>query len=482
VRKGKRPDRWETEPGWIWGIEWTHIAILLSVVVLGSGAFFVIRAVLHARTHVRALRASVEGMIVAVGPRFGGRITSLLVEPGQEVKAGQVLAWMDRDALEAAEREARAKLLAAQAQVRIAAAALERETALARGGFQESEADLKAALSRLGQAGIRSRLEESRTESEIAQARAALEEAEARLARLKAGPRREELEIAQAALRAAETKVEAAQKDLRRKEKLLAGGFISAGQMEAVQAQADIARAERDQAARALELLRAGSRKEDIEIAQLEVAKARAALAVAEAQALGSRLSREEEMERGHQVQRARAALAGAAAGQSQMEVARREVEAGLAQVEMAAAGLRAAQSALAEARIKSPLKGTVVEVLVHPGEIVGPGQSVALVVSGGRFWIEASIPEREVRKVGVGQPAKIEIHAYPKLRLSGKVAVVGRATLTRTKSYASSSTEGAGAAFSLAPEVPVIINFNYGRLRLSPGMSARVEIDVRPR
>lgn len=98
---------------------------------------------------VGELRAD-QGRYAEVGAPVTARIVRLLAEPGQNVRAGQVLA----EAQSADIGRARAEHDAAEARVTLARTALERKRALAdrivpRREVQEAEADLAAALAEL---------------------------------------------------------------------------------------------------------------------------------------------------------------------------------------------------------------------------------------------------------------------------------------------------------------------------------------------
>lgn len=91
-----------------------------------------------------------QGRYAEVGTSVTARVVRLLAQPGQNVRAGQVLA----EAQSADLGRARADHDAAQARVRLASSALERKRALAdriipRREVQEAEADLAAAQAEL---------------------------------------------------------------------------------------------------------------------------------------------------------------------------------------------------------------------------------------------------------------------------------------------------------------------------------------------
>lgn len=143
-----------------------------------------------------------------------GKVSDMLVVPGQEVSAGMILAKVDSSLL--------------QQEARLA----------------QSDVDL----------------------------------AQSRLARAKAGFRSEEIAQAEAALRSSEARRDKSRADLARMEELYSKGVISMSELETFRS--DSTQAEQDVASRqsALNLLRSGTRPEEIQIAQAEVDSARARL------------------------------------------------------------------------------------------------------------------------------------------------------------------------------------------------------------
>lgn len=115
--------------------------------------------------------------------------------------------------------------------------------------------------------------------------RARLAAAEAQLRDLLAGARPAERERAEAELRSAEAEAARTAADLRRLTPLAAQGTVSAQQLEAARTAATTAGARRDGARQALTLVREGTRPDRVQAARAEVASARAALGAGEATA-----------------------------------------------------------------------------------------------------------------------------------------------------------------------------------------------------
>jgi HlyD family secretion protein len=209
---------------------------------------------------------------INLSPKSSGYLKQLLVREGEQVKEGQIVAYMDDSNLQG-------QLIQARAQV----------------------AQQEANLSKL--------LNGNRPE-DIAQAQAQLNEAQSNLQQLEIGNRPEEISQAQAQLGKAQADLRLAEDDLQRNQSLLGAGAIStqtvvqkrsaqdAAQALVNQAQAALklqrsgtrpeeisqARSQVEQRQQALNLLKAGSRPEDIAAARAQVESARGALQTVQAQ------------------------------------------------------------------------------------------------------------------------------------------------------------------------------------------------------
>lgn len=264
------------------------LGLLLAGGLLGSG-FGIYRAVVQpqsmnsefvtttAQRKTVSITISANGTIeperlINLSPKTSGYLKQLLVEEGDRVQAGQIVAYMDDSNLQGQLTQASAQLV-------------------------EQEANLNKLIH-----GNRA--------EEIAQSQAQLAETQAKLRELETGNRPEEISQAQAQLRQAEADLRLAEDDLKRNQNLLSAGAISqqtvvqkrsaqeAARAAVNQAQAaltlqqsgtrseeiDQARSQVEQHQQALNLLKAGSRPEDIEVARAQVEAARGALQTIQAQ------------------------------------------------------------------------------------------------------------------------------------------------------------------------------------------------------
>lgn len=128
-------------------------------------------------------------------------------------------------------------------------------------------------------------LTQSTLPSDIEQRRARVAAAEASLRDLQAGTRQAEIDAREAELRAAQAEATRTARDVERLTPLRESGTISQQQLDAAIAAARSAAARRDAAAEALRLARQGARPQQIAAARAEVEAARASLGAARATA-----------------------------------------------------------------------------------------------------------------------------------------------------------------------------------------------------
>jgi HlyD family secretion protein len=94
--------------------------------------------------------------------------------------------------------------------------------------------------------------------------------------------------------------------------------------------------------------------------------------------------------------------------------------------LDTAQAHLTSAQSALDNMDLKAPIAGTVVDVNVDPGQLVGTSTWAVLVADYSEWYVETSdLTEQEVVKISQGQTASIAPDALPDVKVTGKVTEI---------------------------------------------------------
>jgi HlyD family secretion protein len=247
-----------------------------------------------------AVTGTIEAVQVDVGAKITGRIVELTIREGQPVERGQLLARLDSDELTA----------------------------------------------------------------EAGRADAALATAEAQLRDLLAGSRSQEIEQARAALRQATVSREWYERELARVRELFAKELVAAQEVDRARQAYDSALASEAAARERLDLVQAGPRPHEVDVARARVAEARAALALAHAR--------------------------------------------------------------LEQTRIVSPVTGVVLHKNAERGETVTPGLSLLTLLDPRDMWVRAYVPETDVGRIRVGQAAAVMVDAYPGRTFPGRVSEIG--------------------------------------------------------
>jgi HlyD family secretion protein len=342
------------------------------------------------------LSGTIEADEIHVGSKVGGRIAEVLVQEGQEVKQGNPIIRFDRYDLEARHADAIASV---------------------------AQAD----------ANLQKTLHWSRPE-EIAAARAQAEAAWMAYEQARNGPRKEEIDAARAELAAADADYEVAKVTLARTAKLVSNGVQSQQEYDNAKSAYDRAGARREAARQRLDLLRAGTRQEEIDRADRLYKQAAANRALVE------RGARKEDIDTARaQLERARAAL--------------KQIEIQLGELEVAAPA------------------DAVVEVLrVRPGELINPNSPVATLVEIDRLWVRVYVPEPEKGNVQLGKEVSVEVDSFRGVRFRGRIEeIASRGEFTPRNIQ--TRDERAHQVFGLR------VRLDNSERKLSAGMAADVTI-----
>ena len=131
---------------------------------------------------------------------------------------------------------------------------------------------------------------------------------------------------------------------------------------------------------------------------------------------------------------------------------------------------------------VRAPVSGYLARRSVQLGERIAPGAPLMALVPLERLWVEANFKEVQLRRMRIGQPARLTADVYGgHVEYHGRVAGLGL---------------GSGAAFALLPaqnatgnwikvvqRVPVRIALDSGELARHPlriGLSTEIKVDVR--
>lgn len=256
----------------------------------------------------------IEGREVTLAPKeIQGRVKALLVDEGNTVKRGQLLAELESDQLEARFEGLGANIANLEAQIR--------------------------------QARLDTSYTAKNTDAALAAAKAAVSSANAHLARAKAV-------LANASA------------EYQRNLSLYKDGVVSRSSLDQTTMSHDTAMA-------------------DVNAAEKDQSQAEANLALAQA-------AKDTVQVKAQQIR--------------VLEQSRNAAQAQLAE----------ARANLAERKIYAPTNGTILSRTVEVGDVVSPGSPIFVMVDMSRLYLKVYIPEPDIPKLKLGDPAEIKVDAFP--------------------------------------------------------------------
>ena len=302
------------------------------------------------RSEPKFVSGVIEADEIRLGSRVGGRVKRVLVNEGQLVTAGAPLIEFETYDLEEREQKAIEQL-----------------------------AERDAVLEKMKSG--------SRVET-IAQANARYEKAQAELSLIKEGPRQEEIAAADNRLSAAKSQLELASAEHDRLAELIQTNSTSKSDFDKATEALKVARANVNVRENELKILQAGSRAQEIKIAEESVEELR------QAWELAKKGFRDEEIQ---QAQSARNA---------------------------AAAELEAIRKQKAELVVVAPEDGYIDALDLHAGDLVAPNAPVITMLSQGNLWVRAYVPQKHI-KLQVGQTLKVGVDSMPDENIVGEISFI---------------------------------------------------------
>jgi multidrug resistance efflux pump len=346
---------------------------------------------------VLVISGIVESRQIHAGSRVGGRVVAVLVEEGQTVEAGTLLVKLEA---------------------------------------RELEAERDQLRSRRGQAAaFLEKLEHGFRVEEIEQAEANAQREAAVLLALQNGPRPEEIRQAAADAAAAAAEAANARAAWDRAETLHKTGDIPRKSYDDAKARRESTYRRADSASQRLELLRAGTRKEDIAAAEARLAQARA---------------------------NAKLVRAGFRA---------EEISEARARLSEAEALIHANAERLAELEIRTPSRARVETVSVRPGDVVAPNRTLVTLLEPEEIWVRAYVPEPKLGSVKAGQAVRITTDSLRDKSFRGVIVqVASQAEFLPRNVQTREDREYQVFAMRIRPD--------EGRDVLKPGMAAEVRVE----
>jgi HlyD family secretion protein len=314
--------------------------------------------------------------------------------------------------------------------------------------IRRSQAQLAQAQADLAKAREDSKLQVIQNQEDLATARQKVERSDLELKDVQEGKGKLREEEAAAAVANAERELQKAQGALQDLKPLLAEGFITKQELE--RAEQVVARARDD--------LTLAQRRRDSLVKfgrPLELSQARSDAT------LTKESLRQLESAAAYRLQQKQAAIAAADS-----------------RIEEAASKLALSQQQLARTEVRADVSGIVVYRDVffgseqrkpQVGDQVWANQPLLILPDISRMVVETKVRETDIHKVERNQGVKVRVQAYPDLKLTGVVTLVG--------TLAQEEKERRGAKF-----FGVTIQIQGSEASLRPGMTAQVEIEVQER
>jgi HlyD family secretion protein len=455
--------------GWV-------VAIVVIVAVCGGGGIAVnaVQRALQAKKEetpeVKVERGPIQVKVVESGTliaftnvevksRVGGRVARLLVDEGDMVEKGQLIAVIDP-------QETQLQVEQSAAQVRGAQAGLERTSVEIAQRRVTARAALERAQSNLRQVQLELASQPAVTSSAVASARSGLAVARQAEDQLKNVTHPSARIEAQNNLDDAVANRQKAESEAARQASLLDRGYVSRREAEAASVQLTVARSREASARQVLATLAESHRIEAAQAAE-RVRQAQAELDRALANTVQDSVKAE-------QLRQAQASVREAAAQLRDVDALAASRRQQSAQVDQLSTVLRDGQRQLGETRILAPISGVVSKRYVQIGELVASlnsfsaGSPIFRIEDRSRMLIKLEVNEIDVARLAVGMEAEIAVDALPDSEFSGRVTKIAPTSLSSLQAQVAAPSTGAVVKY----EVEVTVG--SPDLRLKSGMSAK--------
>ena len=335
------------------------LALLILAVAAALYGFFQNR---QDGSSIVSVSGNIEATTVDVSFKIPGKIEKILVEEGDLLKEGQLIATLEHKDLFA--QKARA------------------------------EATLESTQSRIPALQKNIEFQDQASQQEISQAQAAMESARSKLDQLLAGSRPQEIQAAKAAVDQAKADLDKRKLDMDRAKQLYQDKYIAAQDWDTARTAYDMALAGYQRTQENYKLVVEGPRKEEIEAGRAQLQQAEAALRLARTRRI-------------------------------QVDVLRRELVTAQVQVKEAASALEVIQTQIGYCDLLAPITGVVLVKNTEAGEFIVPGGAVITLGDVAKPWLKAFIDESDLGKVKLGQKVSVTTDSYPGKVYPGKITFI---------------------------------------------------------
>ena len=340
-----------------------RLLIIPAIVLVAVISFFIYNRLKMGEKSPRLLiSGNIEATLVKISFKISGRISKRLVDEGDRVIQGDLIAKLeDRELIDQKNR---------------------------------AGASLETAQQRMASLLLTIEKEEKTSADEIQQAEAGLRAAQIRLTQLLNGSRPQEVEQARAEVEQAKAELEKAEKFMERSKYLFERKVVSAQDWDTNRTAYEVAAARYRNAQERYGLVKEGPRKEEIEQAMAEVERAKASLSLAHSKRL-------------------------------QVKVLRQDLETQKALIKEARASLEVALRQLEYSEVFAPVSGVVLIKSAEEGEYLSPGATVVTIADLDHPWLKGYVDETDLGRVKLGQKVRIRTDTFPNKTYEGKVSFI---------------------------------------------------------
>lgn len=398
---------------------------------------------------------------VEVKSRVTGRLKQLLVDEGDVVKEGQLIAIIDP-------KETKLRVDQDEAQLSGAKSAVDKAELEIIQRKMSAQAAFDQARSRVRQLEVELKAQPTLTNTAITQAQTALQTAREERMRLTDSSHPTQRTSAKSSLEEAQANFDTAQLDYQRQQDLEAKGFVSGKTLEGAKLQIDISRSRLNTAKENLAKL-------DSQL-QAELRKANEQIRQSEAELLRAETNRIQDKTKLEEYRSAVAAANQSKAALQDAAIMEQGRQQSMATVRQLSSALSDSERQLGETEIRAPISGVVTKKSLQVGELAtglstfSSGSTIVKIEDRTGMKVKLDVNEIDTAKLRLGMASKVEIDALPTELFSGKITKIAPA-----------SNESAAGAASTDNVVKYQIEIQlYGaNPALRSGMSAKCSMNV---
>ena len=429
--------------------------------------------------------------LLPVLPQVNGlQIQQVLVEEGEKVTQGQVMAILDDSVLKSQISQAESQVASARSQVEQRRAAHSKtkvgveqaiaawEQAIAeRDGVKAAIAQAKAGRDEASAGFNQTKASRDDAVAALRQAQASRDDAVAALKQTQASRSDALASVAQTEAKLAEAKAnkEQTMRDLERYQTLRTEGVISSQELEtrstAVKTATEgvrVAEANIDSAKAKVEIADANisGAQAKIEIADANVSSAKAKVDIAssnvrsaEARVESAQANISSAMAQLRSAEaKVNSAKANVSSARAEVESALSNIDSAMAKVSSDEARLEERQTQLAQTLMKAPANGIIAERIARIGDVTSSSKMLFSLIKDNQLELQLEVPETQLPQVKIGTKVQITSDADSRIKMSGIVREIAPLVNEQTR------------------EATVKIDLLYSNL-LRPGMFLRARI-----